>query len=254
MNRIYFFLTLASILFLFSNKGGRNDASTGAPFEGTQGCQDCHSGGNFNTAIQIKLFDAANMQVSSYKPSTEYTVEVSITGGNASNYYGFQAVPVDKSNAAAGTFGTLGANVRKSTFGGRVYIMQSAPRSDGKFTSKWTSPPSTIDSVIFYASGITANANNGSNGDRGVSISQSFKKDLASNSNEIEREDVLVSNTISQQISFRSEVSDVQLFDMSGKRFTIDKTYDVSALPDGMYILHYKDKNQLGVKKVFVRN
>jgi hypothetical protein len=244
---------LLGILFCTSYKGGITEASTGAPFEGTQGCQDCHSGGTFPLNIEISLLDKDSVAVSKFRSNTEYTLEVKLTGGNPS-YYGFQLVPVDKDNKAAGTFGTLGANVRKSTYSNRSYIVQSTPRKDGIFTSKWTSPSNTIDSVVFYISGLAANGNNGSNGDKGISKRISFQKDLASNTNEIESEEALLSNVISNTINFKSNVSNVKIYDLEGRSHAIDNSYNVDHLKNGIYILHYTQEEKARVKKVLVQN
>lgn len=249
--KVFAGLLFACLLFSVSYKGGITEASTGAPFEGTQGCQDCHSGGNYPVQIAVSLIDNDNQVVTKYRQNTEYTIEVKLTGGNPS-YYGFQLVPVDKDNKAAGTFGTLGTNVRKSTFSGRSYIMQSTPRKDGVFTSKWTSPAS--DSVVFYMSGIAANGNNGSNGDKGVSRRITIEKDLTSSTNEVEAEDALVANVIVNKINFKSEVSKVKIYDLSGRSMAIDQEYNVSTLKNGLYLLHYTHDEKVRVKKVLIQN
>jgi hypothetical protein len=244
---------LLGILFCTSYKGGITEASTGAPFEGTQGCQDCHSGGNYPVDIAISLKDKEGVAVSKFRGNTEYTLEVKLTGGNPS-YYGFQMVPVDKDNKAAGTFGTLGTDVRKATYSGRSYIVQSAPRKDGIFTSKWTSPSNAVDSVIFYTSGLAANGNNGSNGDKGVSKKIVIQKDLTSGTNEVEKEEALLSNVISNTINFKTDVSNVKIYDLEGRSHAIGNSYEVDHLKNGIYILHYTQEEVARVKKVLVQN
>ncbi len=251
MNKILLLFSVFACILLLSNKGGINKASTSASFEMNNGCGDCHSGGNFDSSgISIQLRDVSNTVVSKYESGKEYTVEVTVTGKNAT-YYGFQAVATDKTNAQAGTIGTLGTSVRRSTFGGRVYTIQSAPRADGKFNFKWTAP--NIDSVKWNIAGIAANGNNGSNGDRGVRNQVSMYKGITSSVIESDIQTTyLRTNVISDQIIFNQEVSNAEVYNINGQRQKLNKDLDVHNLTNGMYIVKFVVNNKTKSEKIYV--
>ncbi len=239
MRITFFFLLLsASILFL-SNKGGRNQPCSGAPFENnSKACSECHSGGNYTPAIALVVKDSLGNTVDSYIPGNTYNLEmaVSSTTGNP-KAYGFQAVIVDGNNAQAGSFVTLGEKVRKLTLQNRTYLTQISPLASGIFTAKWKAPGTASD-LKLYMSGVAVNSNSSTGGDKATTASFNINPSTISANHESDSEELAISVN-GNKVSWNIEAKDAIIMDAGGKTVARASGQEIilpSATP-GFYIL-----------------
>jgi hypothetical protein len=248
-------LTFA-VLILISNKGGRNQATTGAPFENnSNACANCHGGGNFTPEITFKLIDGNNNIVEAYTPNESYKLEISIKSlsGNPKSY-GFQAVIVDEAFNNAGKVLANGVNVRNLTIQNRTYLTQSSPKEDGIFTADWQAPDNKGDLTI-YISGIATNGNNNTNGDKAVK--QNFtnpKSQTSSTDIATEYVSLLKNTTIFDNIYFNQVVTNIAIFDINGRLMIREKdskdVLNISQFPSGIYILNYEYNGKIYSNKL----
>ncbi len=142
--------------------GGLGDR-TGSPLSAAT-CSACHSGGLFNAAVSIQLFDGPN-PTTTYVAGNTYNVEYSVTG--TASAYGFQCGVLTSANAAGGTFSLPSANAQVVTIAGRSYIEHDNGASPtGNFQATWTAPVANSGTVSFYGIGVAANLNGGTSGDQ----------------------------------------------------------------------------------------
>lgn len=241
-----------AVFILISNKGGRNEACTGAPFENNKfACGDCHSGGSFTPEVEISLKDKNNLAVSQYVAGDEYTIEMkisSLTGKPA--YYGFQAVVTDQRQKQAGEFLALGDKVRKLTFSERVYIMQISPKPDGLYTAKWKA--TAEDTATVYIAGLAANGNNGTGGDKTKVASFLFTKTSATSTSDLNilKVQLLKYTLVNDVLHFTKEVRNVSVFDLNGNKVKQDfSDYGVYNLLPGLYVVQYNYNGQMYAEK-----
>jgi hypothetical protein len=177
---IYTFFGLAFLAIItMGNSSGRANAGgnggTGAPGEGT--CANCHSGGNFGTSVDVKLFDLNTLaEIMEYIPGTTYAVELTISTSAVPGGFGFQVTALqDTDNASISTWANnTTSNTQLSNAGGRQYFEQSAVASDNKFNAEWTAPVSGTGNVTFYYAGNAVNGTGSTSGDEVVVGTTSF--------------------------------------------------------------------------------
>jgi hypothetical protein len=246
--------TLIIISFaMMSNKGGRNQPASGAPGDGPFTCAQCHGGGSFTPMASIILTNVAGDTVSNYIGGQTYTVELqgAVEMNEDAKGYGFQFVALDNANnEQAGTFFDFGPNVRNNIVSERNYIMQSAPRTDGKFTTMWTAPDISTDSVTFYTSLLAINGNNNTNGDKVISTSFTFGENVVSGINNTILEELNISpNPTHDLINVNVDTDKISIYSITGQLMTYIKvnqnTIDIGNLSKGVYIIQvdgYKAK------------
>ena len=142
--------------------GGLGDR-TGSPISsGT--CAACHSGGTFNVAVAVEIFDpVSSALVTSYIPGNSYEVTYTVTG--TSSAFGFQGGVLTSTNAAGGAFSSP-AGAQLVTISGRPYMEHvGGPSTTGVFQAVWTAPVANSGNVTFYGIGLGVNGNNGTSGD-----------------------------------------------------------------------------------------
>lgn len=252
MRITFIFLLTATCLVFLSNKGGRNQACTGAPFENnSKACAECHSGGNFTPSISYVLRDSLGNAVDSYQPGSTYNLEMTIgaTVGTPKTY-GFQAVLVDDNNAQAGTFVSLGDKVRKLTLSNRTYLTQISPLASGLFTAKWKAP-SEAKNLHLYISGLATNGNNNTSGDKATTSAFTLAAGItATNNYEVQKPEIAVNgNTIRWNVNAEK----AEVFDMAGRSITIGSGQELtmpSVIP-GIYILALSFEGQTKTIKFF---
>lgn len=250
--RLYWILLLFLTVVVFSsNKGGRNQPTTGAPFENSgNACAQCHAGGNFTPTISLTIKDSLGNVVDKYKANDTYTLEMKIgsTTGNP-QAYGFQAVLVDEANAQAGSFTTLGEKVRKLTLQNRVYLTQISPLASGLYTAKWKAPE-TAKNLKLYIAGLATNNNGGTSGDKGTFTSFNIAPVITSNieENPAEALSIRVQGNI---LSWNIEADQAILYDAWGRMVSKASGTEMMvpfAVP-GFYILqHTRGKNSKSLK------
>jgi hypothetical protein len=182
MKRFISFVVLfvVSILIIASSNGVTTSQSldrTGSPV-GTTQCGACHSGGNYNPTLLLRLKNSDGDIVTEYVPQQSYTLEV-VFGGNTAPRYGMQAVAlVNGTNANAGSLSAANNKSKTSTLNSRIYADHNGFVSSNTFELNWTAPAQGTGNISFYAAGIAANGS-GSSGDSPVTASPlSVSEDL----------------------------------------------------------------------------
>lgn len=234
-------LTLISVfsgMVFLSNKGGRNQPTTGAPFENSApACAECHSGGSYQPTIALTLKDSLGNVVSGYKPNSTYTLEMQLGSSlGAPKSYGFQAVLVDETGVQAGSFVALGEKVRKLTLQNKVYLTQISPLESGLFTAKWQAP-ATEKSLTLYIAGLATNSNNNTSGDKGTFTSFDIQPQTTSTDEAVTEEDKIFTN--GDFISWQLPAEKAALYDVNGSLLqqSSGTMLEVPMGRHGMYIL-----------------
>lgn len=158
-------LTMAGLtVVLTSNSSGPGGNRTGSP--GSSGtCTSCHgSNNNLASSVTAELIDkSSNTSVTDIIPSTTYTLRITSKGN--SSKMGFQAVILDASNTAAGTFGTAPSKTNVSS--SKVWGHTSPGTSNGQnvWEIDWQAPSSISGNLNIYAASVISNGNGSDNGD-----------------------------------------------------------------------------------------
>lgn len=231
-------ITTLTCLVCLSNKGGRNQPTTGASFENSApACAECHSGGSYQPTLAITLKDSLGNVVDAYRPNSAYTLEMQVgsLSGNPKTY-GFQAVMVDEAGVQAGSFVSLGDKVRKLTLQNRVYLTQISPVASGLFTAKWQAPAEGKP-LKLYIAGLATNNNNNTSGDKGAYTSFDLSPQLTATEEKTVEDDAIYIN--GRQISWTTYAQHVMLYDQNGRLLqkTSGKLLEIPLAQPGLYIL-----------------
>lgn len=181
-----FFGVVLSLIFLLGSSNNPPNGHTGAPGEGL--CVNCHSGNNpINGVISISGLPAV------VNPQTAYDITVTLTRTAGTPIRGgFQLVALDGNNANVGTFSNPGSNVAFESAGGRTYAEHRPFKNfngndEVEFTFTWNSPAVVPGNTVkMFFSGVLANGNGGSSGDRGVNANVEANFQAAANDPEVE--------------------------------------------------------------------
>lgn len=151
-------------IILTSNSSGPGGNRTGSP--GSSGtCTSCHGSNNkLSSSLNVEIIDkSSNTAVTDIIPATTYTLRVTAKGN--SSKMGFQAVILDASNAAAGTFGT--APSKTSVSSSKVWGHTSPGTTNGQnvWEIDWQAPSSISGNINVYAASVISNGNGSDNGD-----------------------------------------------------------------------------------------
>ena len=250
---LFFVVAIAPLVFL-SNKGGRNQPTTGAPFENSSpACGECHSGGNFTPALSLTLKDTLGNVVNAYQPNQNYTLEMQVSSSTGSpKGYGFQAVLVDEANVQAGSFVSLGDKVRKLTLQNRVYLTQISPITSGLFTARWKAP-AEAKNLKLYIAGLVTNSNGSTSGDKGTFTSFPILPSITSQTEEAPTWQVNVSVS-GNTLSWDTDVQKAEVIDLSGRRIAAGQgsSLTLPAVSPGFYVLQLQqDGQRKSIKFVF---
>jgi hypothetical protein len=176
---------ISALILLLASSNNPPNGSTGAPGEGL--CTNCHSGNNpINGSISLLGMP------SQIVPGTDYDLTVTLTRTAGTPLRGgFQLVALNGNNANTGSFSQPGANVAFESGGGKTYAEHRpfklfSGNDEVSFDFKWTAPAVIPgNQVTFYFSGVLANGNGGSSGDRGVNANFSATVQAAGNDPEV---------------------------------------------------------------------
>jgi len=167
------FVCFVVLFMLFAYKDGpakNGQAVTGAPFNSSQTCAKCHSGGSYGGAIRTQLLDSTNTIVKTYVPGRKYTFKIILSKTSAATLkYGFQTTAVKATtNANINKWGTLPANTHNTLLSGHNYIEQSIALTNSQIRIPWIAPVKGTGSVKFYTAGNLVNGTGGTSGDQPV--------------------------------------------------------------------------------------
>jgi hypothetical protein len=267
----FFAIALAVSLWIANSAGPANVQGidrTGSPLS-PGACEACHSGGNFSPSITAELLDGANT-VTHYQANRDYTLRVRVNNNGNASRFGFQAVALTgTANVNAGSFGTAPSGFRKSTIQNRQYAEHASSRTSNTMEFPWTSPATLGEEVRFYASGIAANNNGGSNGDASARLTQPLviSPMTSSAANELSFNSGLrlLGNPVTDRLYLALDVSEggnyrFSLFQLQGSPVWTKEqrlstgaqtlSWDVSTLPGGIYLLVAESQSGKAVIKV----
>lgn len=147
-----------------ASAGGAPTGRTGAPGEST--CTSCHNQTPLTGQFSV-------LAPPSYVPGQTYSIEVrNTTADNTRFSWGFSITALTGANANAGTFANVNAFTRLRSGGGRNYVTQteagifSGQTGGSVWTFNWTAPATDVGPVTFYAAGLHANDDGGTDGDQ----------------------------------------------------------------------------------------
>lgn len=168
------FLLLSVAYFTFQSSGsgvtsGQGADRTNSPVS-SGACNNCHSGGSFQSNLTIELLNANNEVVTSYVPGATYKIKFVINAIGASRF-GIQSTVLKVDNGAAGTLSANTANAKVSTFSSRTYLDHKAPSTSNEFIANWIAPAAGTGKVKVYSNALAANGTGGTDGDQLVSAS-----------------------------------------------------------------------------------
>ncbi len=173
MKRLYIFpallIAVGGTILLQSYSNGpaaQGFGATGAPGESGNNCVTCHSGGSFNTAVDIRLLDGGNA-VTEYEPGKTYDMEVEVTAASGTpSGYGFQLLSLlDSDNSNVSGWTNPSSNAKLSSANNRDYVEHNGTSATGTFSVEWTAPAAGSGDITFYGAGNAVNGNGATSGD-----------------------------------------------------------------------------------------
>lgn len=258
--------TIAFIVVQSTELDGKPDGapsgSTGSPGDdATCAQEDCHTGSA--QAKEGLIF--SNIPETGYIASETYTITVQIESPGR-NTFGFQASP---QNLDGGKMGVMirTDEVETKFVGFQKYITHTLAGIDGENGKTWSfdwTPATAEGDVTFYVAVNSADGDEEATGDSIYINSITVAEDPANEPLSLEEFlfgwNVLLNNPVENNLQLQlqsfSGMVQVTIFDLSGQKIIMEvipqsdnAQLQVSALPDGIYILYCSD----GVKKFTTR-
>jgi hypothetical protein len=256
---ILFFIAFLSMIIMSYKSGPAKNGQTvtGAPFNSSQTCANCHSGGNYGGTIKTQLLDSANKVVRAYVPNGNYKLKIIINKTSASTpKYGFQTTAATLTNVNVNKWGALPANTHNTLASGHNYIEQSTSLTPHIITIPWVGPAKGTGSVKFYTSGNLVNGNGSESGDQPVNTSLTITEGVAllpltlnNLKVNIQNSNAIISWSSNDEISIHSYIIEKSI---DGKNFTELKT--VMANGTGDYHFMDVDFNSKAYYRVKITN
>jgi len=246
-NHFYTIAFVGAIAVFMSNAGGVPQAVTLAPGESGITCNGCHNpSGSFVPQIGLEVKDALGQVVTSYIPGAQYDVKVSVSGTNSPKAFGFQMTSLaDNGNADMGVWSSLGQRVRQVTLIGRKYLVQSSPKVDGIFTTKWTAPTEDKGNISFYFAGLAVNLSGNTSGDNHVTGKVTLSSaQTSSTQNPTVNQSLLYPNPTKDYLTISSDqdIKTLSFYNISGKKVAamdnLNSRIDISSFPQGVYFVN----------------
>ena len=246
-NHFYTIAFVGAIAVLMSNAGGVPQAVTLAPGESGITCNGCHNpSGSFVPQIGLEVLDAAGQAVTSYIPGAVYDVKVAVSGTNSPKAFGFQMTSLaDNGNADMGVWSSLGQRVRQVTLIGRKYLVQSSPKVDGIFTTKWTAPTEDKGNISFYFAGLAVNLSGNTSGDNHVTGKVTLSPaQTSSTQNPTVNQSFLYPNPTKDYLTISSDqdIKTLTFYNISGQKVSSlinqNGRIDISSLSQGVYFVN----------------
>lgn len=225
-------------------------------------CQECHSNGNFNPTVNIKLIEGGN-PVTTYIPGSVYILQVVINANQNAQQFGFQAVALQGSgNLQAGTFQNPPVGIAVRTVNNRSYPEHKFPSLLDTFRIEWMAPPVGTGDVKLYAAGVATNANGNSAGDGAAFSNITIQEEGASSvvDNQPTRFQILShipGHFVDLQLPDQQGV--ITLVDLQGRFISTKKhqgtdqiRLDLNAQITGIYLLHWRGPSGMWTEKIFI--
>jgi len=245
-NRIIVILgCIGAAFIMLSSSGGVPQAVTKAPGESGSNCTACHTGSaTFNPQTEFELKDASGIITDRYIPGQVYRLQLRVKGINSPKTFGFQMVSLaDNGNSDMGKWSLFGEKVKQITLLSRKYLVQSAPKADGRFEVSWTAPATDIGDISFYYSGLASNLNGNNSGDATVSGKTTIKPVSTSSENPVVSGIKLYPNPVVDRLYIRgiaqAEVTiyNIRLEKLGTFLMDEDRYADISTFAAGIYFI-----------------
>ena len=215
-------LTVICVAFLSNSNGvahQQNKDRTGAPGSDNT-CQQCHSGGNFNTEVAAFLVAEGDIALAdSYVPGATHTLVVNVTGSGTPNGYGVHGTAVFEDGTNAGTFNDQDANdcIWLDEVNGRHIFEQNDLCSSGSFEIEWVAPEVGSGPVTVYVASIAANGNGTASGDAFGGGSFTFNEGQTSQTAVLHASDFTVHSTATGLALTGPEPSEITVISLDGR-------------------------------------
>ncbi len=257
--------SLSMVGMLFMNDGNLYSSSTGAPGASTCAQGGCHSdGGAAQTSADVSLVvtDGSGNPVTSYVANTQYTVT-----------FGKHATSAKVGFALSATSGSLAKNsgdTKVQKFGTYLTHTSSGTAVSGghaEWSAKWTAPASGNVTLQLFIN--ETNSDGGSTGDAIFTHSVQLTPALTGLNklgNDVSFK--VYPNPTSDQLNVRFDIKypspiAITLMSIDGKHTTelfageeakgqVDKSFDISQLAKGVYLLNIKTTEGNATQKIMI--
>lgn len=262
INRLLSLLTLSavSLIVLQSNQGGLNNAIV-ANNPTTAGC-NCHGPAvSSPNGLKLEVLDANNVPQLTYVPNTNYTVRVTLTKNNATDFAGFQAAIFNAGTATQGGNPADGTLCKKVNIGGTNVINHTQKDVSSlkvgnlvTWTFPWQSPLISQSDLTLHAIANDANGDNGTGGDAIVYNSMQISRIGVGVEDYSKGIEAIYPNPTTDNVSIdleSPESSKIAIYTIAGKLVKqIDATgnkvkFTVSELVAGNYFLTVTQGNKV---------
>lgn len=241
-------------LLLMSNDDGPRVGSSGSPLENGQNCTQCHDGTVNSGSGSLTISGPEE-----YEPGEVYTIDVEVSDASSSKF-GFQAIAVDASNMASGSF-TTSPGLETQSDEGNTYIQQSSSSTTGSFSFDWTAPSNDVGTITFYAAGNAADGDRRDDGDNIYTNTLEINAAAATGLENTTRNELSVFPNPSDG-NFKLDIGslridDLQIFSLSGQLMhhesSIVSDVVINDLPVGIYLLKANTSTGTITQKLVVR-
>lgn len=266
---------LVSIVSLMAFSGGGHETNStggapagfaGDPAGGNATCRSCHSG---PTAATIAGIITSNIPPGGYTPSATYTITANFVRAGHTKF-GFQISPQNTSGVQKGTMANISGTQLVGAGGKYITHVTGSTTGSGSKTWNflWTAPAAAQGPVTFYGA---FNATNNSGSDLGDSIFKStlvVTENMAS-VNSYEKNNFSLSaypNPATDVLNLKfvleeRSLVEIDLFDTRGYKLgslfsgsamngEVNKSYDVSSYPKGIYFIRLNVDGNYSLQKV----
>lgn len=241
---------------------------SGAP--GETNCTYCHAG-TINTGPGYLEFHIGND--STYIPGQTYLCNIKM-GQDSINKFGFVNLALQNSDSTTiGTFNLIDSvRTRKYTLGGRNYFSHTPCGADADTVGKnewnysWTAPSTDVGNITLYISGLAANHNHATTGDKTYTQQITLTPQLANGISEVESPNQIsfAPNPANNELNVfidnnNSESAEIKIFDVSGKIISETKLenqryilLNTSAFCNGIYFMQTEIRSKVSQRKFWV--
>lgn len=246
--QLIFFAFFGMAWFLLSNAKGVPQGVTQAPGEvPNQSCATCHiPAGNYTPSIALEITDLHQSPVNRYTPGQTYNLKVKVNALNNPKSFGFQLLCSDSlTDTDKGNWLELGDKVRLQNLTikqkPRKYLVQSAPKADGTFITKWKAPDTDIGPIKFYFAGLAVNLNGKTDGDNHVTGNLTFHSPTSHvETDYIEEVYKIYPNPTDGIIHVPTHTKNAQIIGIDGKKYNYDvnnSQLNIGNIKQGIYVV-----------------
>ena len=250
-----------------NSTSGAPSACAGDPASSGATCKGCHSPGPAVTTLS-GIF-SSNIPPAGYTPSTTYTITANfVRPGHVK--FGFEATPQNTAGTLKGTMANINAQTKLILSNKYITHTSSGVSGSGSklWSFTWTAPATGQGPVTFYG---MFNATNNNGSDSGDSI---FKATMVMTENttavQNPNPEIFSFSTYPNPVSdflnvkfYLAETSsaEMELFDIRGNKIAallsetelsgeMDKSFDISSYPQGIYFLRLNVNENSSLKKI----